>query len=66
MAKRQKKDNPRANWGAAENPRHCRNTSCKSIRSEVSKTRQCFNPARTLRYRICLACGQRYTTLEVL
>jgi len=54
----------KANWGANETPRHCRNQNCKSIHSEVMNTVQKFNPERTLRYRLCKDCGQKYTTIE--
>jgi len=56
----------KANWGANETPRHCRNQNCKSIHSEVMNTVQKFNPERTLRYRLCKDCGQKYTTIEAV
>lgn len=53
---------PRANWGANETPRHCR--KCKSTKSLVVDTKQRSNPHRTIRYRVCGACGVRYSTIE--
>ena len=60
-----KKPATKANWGANENPRHCRNVQCKSTNSTVENTRQFSHPPRTVRYRRCADCGQRYSTLEV-
>ena len=55
----------RANWGAAEHPRYCRNGRCKSTRSTVEDTKQFKFPDRTVRYRLCKACNQRYSTIEL-
>jgi hypothetical protein len=53
-----------ANWGAKETPRHCRNQGCKSVNSRVHTTNRLTSPPRTIRYRECLDCGQRYSTVE--
>lgn len=55
-----------ANWGANENPRHCRNPGCKSVSSKVNTTERFSSPPRTVRYRECLDCGQKYSTIEVV
>ena len=57
-----KKTVARANWGAKETPRHCR--KCKSEDSRVVDTKQRTNPTRTIRYRVCGACGSRFATIE--
>ncbi len=58
-----KTERARANWGANENPRRCR--KCKSTQSMIKTVRRLMHPARTLRYRVCLDCGQSYSTLEI-
>jgi transcriptional regulator NrdR family protein len=64
MAAKKKAAASKANWGANETPRHCRNQSCRSVNSEVGTVKRLFNPERTLRYRICRDCGQRFSTIE--
>jgi hypothetical protein len=54
-----------ANWGANEAPRHCRNQNCKSVNSRVNTTERFTSPKRTVRYRECLDCGQRFSTIEL-
>ena len=57
---------PRANWGANEPNRHCANQSCKSTNSRITDTKNFHNPERTVRYRVCLDCGQKYSRVEHL
>jgi len=59
-----KQKEPRANWGADENPRHCR--KCHSKSSRVVDTKRMKIPERKIRYRICNNCGQRFSTIEVM
>jgi hypothetical protein len=54
---------PRANYGANENPRHCRH--CGSTNSRIRDTKPFHRPERTVRYRVCGDCGKRFSTLEV-
>ena len=52
----------KANYGANENLRVCRN--CNSTNSTTSKTR---NSGRIIfRYRICSDCGAKRTTREIV
>jgi hypothetical protein len=55
----------RANWGANETPRSCRNPKCKSVRCEAVKSDPLLNPNRTSRYRKCLDCGCGFGTIDV-
>ena len=55
---------PRANYGANENPRHCKH--CKSTNTRIEDTKKFYRPARVVRYRICLDCKRRYSALEML
>lgn len=61
-----KKSKPkaRANWGANESPRHCRH--CGSVNSEIVTTKNMTNPDRRVRYRKCLDCERRYSTLDII
>ena len=54
----------RANWGPNESPRHCR--KCQCTKTEVVSTRNFEHPARRVRYRKCLECLQRFSTLEII
>ena len=56
----------RANWGANESPRHCRNPACGSVNSDIVTTKNMTNPDRRVRYRKCLDCGRRFSTLDVI
>ncbi len=58
---------PRANYGANEHPRQCRNVACKSTNSRVKEggTKVFQHPHRTVRYRECVDCGQNWSSLEV-
>jgi transcriptional regulator NrdR family protein len=62
MSKCKTKPKPRANYGANEKPRHCR--KCRSTNSRVVDTKVFETIPRTIRYRLCLDCNQRFSTVE--
>ena len=51
-----------SNWGANERRRSC--PKCESVRSKINGSRELANPRRIIRNRVCLCCGQRFTTNE--
>ena len=53
---------PRANYGANEHPRYC--VKCRSTNTRIKDTKPHETADRTVRYRICKACGQNFTTVE--
>ena len=61
-----KQSEKRANWGANENPRKCRNQQCGAQISKIVTTKYFDYPRRCVRYRMCLVCGQRFSTMDLM
>jgi len=62
-ATKKKAPKDRANWGAHELPKYCRH--CKSVHTEIVTTKNMTSPDRKVRYRRCLDCKKRFSTLDV-